>query len=850
MAFFMGAEFNGYGVDAMKEDMRILAVSALLHDIGKLCCRADKEAGEHAFAGKLYLQKYLQSPASKAVLETVQCHHAASLLQANLPAEHIAYLVCEADTIAAGAERCSEESAQSSGADAPLESIFNRLNGVSELRLADDPNLIGTDEAAFSLQPAEKVRIDAEKYKLLLERMAHCFERSQLEQGDTSELLAVLEAVAGRVPVGINHAGSADLSLYDHSKLTAAIACALYSYFQEKKIRDYSSWCCGDQNAAFREEKAFLLAAGDFSGIQDFIYSIPSAGALKALRGRSFYLELLLEHIVDELLEGAGLSRSNLIYTGGGHFYLLLPNTEAVREILDEAQRRIDAWLLEQHGTSLYLQLAAEPCSANELMNTADKDGVKGNRTGDIFRRVSGKLSAGKASRYDEAALRQLFDPSSCYNRVLDRARECVVCHTSSRQLSPYEARPDGGEACPSCQSLYRLGQKLLSERVAFVTGETKEGGFAVPSLGNSGLYITPVTVEKAEQLAALGAVKRVYVKNEIKTNIKQAIRLRAGDYAYSTATGHVADFRELAQGSDGIERLGVLRADVDFLGAAFVAGFADSGQGKEPYEYASLSRYAALSRQLSVFFKSHINALCAGVKEPVSLFGRQRDKRRAAIVYSGGDDMFLVGAWDQLLELALELRRAFNEYTGGKLTFSAGLALFDEKYPVSQMARLTGELESAAKNFRPEKDSIALFGLDSSCLDEGPQAAAKHVYPWSVFQKEVCGEKLAFLQSKLSFGGESDPARINVGKGQLYKWLLLLDTEDDGKFNLARFAYSLARMDPGQNQPQQRREAYQQIKQKLFQWGSDPLARRQLVTAIHLMIYHKRDQQNGKGER
>ena len=59
----------------------------------------------------------------------------------------------------------------------------------------------------------------------------------------------------------------------------------------------------------------------DISGIQSFIYTIGEKGALKGLRARSFYLEIMMEHIVDELLEKLSLSRANLIYTGGGHCY-------------------------------------------------------------------------------------------------------------------------------------------------------------------------------------------------------------------------------------------------------------------------------------------------------------------------------------------------------------------------------------------------------------------------------------------------------------------------------------------------------------------------------------------------
>src|SRR3972149_2930094 len=59
-----------------------------------------------------------------------------------------------------------------------------------------------------------------------------------------------------------------DVSLYDHSKTTAAIASAIYLYHKQngtlnmgdiEKIKDY-------------DDKKFLIVAGDFYGIQNFIF--------------------------------------------------------------------------------------------------------------------------------------------------------------------------------------------------------------------------------------------------------------------------------------------------------------------------------------------------------------------------------------------------------------------------------------------------------------------------------------------------------------------------------------------------------------------------------------------------
>lgn len=114
--------------------------------------------------------------------------------------------------------------------------------------------------------------------------------------------------------------------------------------------------------------------------------------------------------------------------------------------------------------------------------------------------------------------------------------------------------------------------------------------------------------------------------------------------------------------------------------------------------------------------------------------------------MYSGGDDLFLVGAWDDLMGFAVDLKRVFSVYTNGKLTFSAGLGLYSSTYPISRMAEVTGELEELAKN-SPGKNSIALFGSGTEYHrnEKNGGAAEKEnaaVYTWDEFIEKVHGEK------------------------------------------------------------------------------------------------------------
>lgn len=130
------------------------------------------------------------------------------------------------------------------------------------------------------------------------------------------------------------------------------------------------------------------------------------------------------------------------------------------------------------------------------------------------------------------------------------------------------------------------------------------------------------------------------YTKNDIYTGKHMMTKIWVGDYT----TGDT--FEQFAEQADGIKRIGVLRADVDNLGTTFVYGFQrKNGDGK----YATLSRAATLSRQLSLFFKCYINELL------------EKEERKVAIVYSGGDDVFLVGAWNDVIAACVDLKKLWN---------------------------------------------------------------------------------------------------------------------------------------------------------------------------------------------
>ena len=207
-------------------------------------------------------------------------------------------------------------------------------------------------------------------------------------------------------------------------------------------------------------------------------------------------------------------------------------------------------------------------------------------------------------------------------------------------------------------------------------------------------------------------------------------------------------------------------------------------------------------------------------------------------VVYSGGDDIFAIGTWNDIIEFSVDLRTAFKEFTNGKITMSAGIGFFSENFPVYQMAERTGELEKIAKSYRkenseiPTKDAIALFGDIHDKLN--------HVYDWNTFIDRVLNEKYAYLKSVVIFEENNNSDKIFVGKSKWYSLMNLIENRlksKDERINIARFAYTLARI----RNNSKNKENYLKFKEKLFNWIKDKEDAKHLLTAINVIIYEER---------
>jgi CRISPR-associated protein Csm1 len=161
-----------------------------------------------------------------------------------------------------------------------------------------------------------------------------------------------------------------------------------------------------------------------------------------------------------------------------------------------------------------------------------------------------------------------------------------------------------------------------------------------------------------------------------------------------------IKDFALMALQSQGISRVGVLRMDVDNLGAIF-------GQ----YLRGSMAQVSALSAALELFFAGHLNHICYEINE------QGEHKNVLYVIYAGGDDLFAVGAWDRMPLLAERIQGDFAAYTSHNphLTISGGVTLEGRKFPLYRAAERAGEAEGKAKKHTRldgrEKDAFCFLG-------------------------------------------------------------------------------------------------------------------------------------------
>ncbi len=694
----------------LEERMRI-ALGGILHDIGKFAQRAGERVSaewsegktqadfkyQHALHTWHFVQKYVPSDFQVGVLAAY--HHA--------PQNAAQRLIRLADQLSAGERDSGATRDDSDRTIHPrqLHPIFVQIRADEQHHPAYDVDreMPSPERRYFPLKPLalrrdvifphEKPLKEEQSQNAVWNAYNEMWEAFYREADALKPLpleayLEAMQALLQRYTWCIPSAyfGSVpDVSLYDHSRMTAALAVCL-SDFDDAKIQAFNhDW--QTKGGASWSEPVALLVGGDISGVQDFIYTISSKGAAKALRGRSFYLQLLTEAVLRFVLRELGLPYTNVIYSGGGHFFLLAPLSAAGK--LPQVQTAISRKLLKHHGTALYLALGW----AEVLLS-----GFQAGEFTHYWDTMHKNLQEAKSRRYTELGA-EMHALVFAVPRDGGGDKHCAVCGADDVPLSQWKEEGDEW-ICSQCRSYVEdLGKKLPTSRYLHWrfgrAQDTPRGTFA-DALKAFGAQVRLLKEdEKADSqpgdvLWALSDPEKGWPKGS--QSAARWLRYAVNQIPWDEKANAPVTFDQLQkQYNNGFERLGVLRMDVDNLGEVFKNGLGDK---------ATLSRLSALSSQMSLFFEGWVKDIIA----------RGDRAGKVYAVYAGGDDVFLIGPWDIMPDVALDIAKEFGEYTGHPgLHISGGMAFIHGKYPVYQAADDAKDAEDLAKS-HPGKNTFAFL--------------------------------------------------------------------------------------------------------------------------------------------
>ncbi|WP_367389037.1 hypothetical protein [Lewinella sp. LCG006] len=558
-----------------------------------------------------------------------------------------------------------------------------------------------------------------------------------------------------------------------------------------------------------------LMLGGDVSGIQKFLYDIVSKNASRNLKGRSFYLYILVNNIIEDLLDRLDLYQGNIVYDSGGNFLLIVPNTEEVREKIRQFEEEISKALFEQHKTTITFAFGTT---------------VFGR--GDTLREMFSEIGSQQRKKKQQPFKKQveeystLFDPEEVekggisprdvitgeeipVQELTDDVRKERACYFDPNNIE--DIRGASKEEIASGKNLISynsatqviLGQRLKGFNYWIKTTKQVDelGRIYIPRwmpvhtrVGKLEIYNYLLTSadldEHFEQLRSIPLT--ILQINEfslpewkIPPKWKFQFHLYGGNEGpttllplhpnsaylvvpktFSEMAGNVEKDRLEYGGEDYVKseldfkRLGVLRMDVDNLGRLFREGV--------PVSQTCLANHATLSRNMDYFFKGYLNKLWV------------QDYRydTTQIIYAGGDDLFVIGRWDKIYHFARSINRDFARWTGFNpaISISGGMVVVTHKYPVMKAADIAGKAEKQSKDYTITTSSKTSKGsIEKKDHEKNAFTVLGNTLRWSEVQKQddTCTDdtwtdefallEQLFLKLKTQLRGKHNPDGIPI---------------------------------------------------------------------------------------
>jgi CRISPR-associated protein Csm1 len=700
---------------------RELIIAALFHDIGKFYQRTGLQHdtsyntlssqdfgfnGAHAKWSADFLRTHLHS---NRLEDLVLYHH--NPTKAKDPGS--VRIIQEADHLSSAMDRIQREGYGEVDKE-PLKSVFPQIHFSSDTAQVPADIYYPLTSLGITNTTFPGGKSDGHTWKLTpaYEKLWREFvvEFGQLgKDPSVLTLLYLLKKYTSLMPSAA-YRHEPDIPLYDHVKTTAAISLCL---------------ALGDT------EKPFLLIQGDLSGIQSFIFDVASPDEArkrmaKRLRGRSFWLSLLMDAVAAQIVKDLDLSEPCILWNTGGNLLILAPNTSDAKEKIAGIRKTVNQGLLDSIGGVLFLALESLACTKEEIRKFSDT------RT-----KLAQLTNAQKRQKFIECEISFLPRGGNA-----DLARFCNICGAPI---------PIPGAPCESCRQHEDLGEWLARARF-MIRGSTHSVAFHRFGLDSTYGFFTEPKIDPGSTIFWINDT------DFIREGYLDCGFLFIGNTVpLDTSHGGILSFGEMAHLAKGAPKLGVLKADVDNLGKIFSFGL--------PEQMRSISRIHTMSIQLQWFFSGYLNTLCrefmvypnlcdqcsAGArkitfyeytedtsapqqrtffetKNPCPTCARQGIPK-VYIVFSGGDDLLIVGAYDAIIELAGRMQEDFRKYTceNPDITISAGIALVNPQLPVSRAVQAAQEQLDTSKN--EGKNRISLFDECIPWRDGGYSGYEKGYY-------------------------------------------------------------------------------------------------------------------------
>ena len=676
------------------EDYKLIDVAygALLHDIGKFYQRTYEKSDlsrrelettryhkngnyySHLHSGytSRFLNKYLEMNNEFEKL-TSEHHHIDE-------SEHFLNIIKKADQIASAIDR-QDELKDNEAENKKGSFITARLYSVlSEVHFGKEKN----DNSIFSLSTRDQMNIpdanfvhkslkeSVDEYKILFDEFADEIEKNiylkkRVNFIAYNYMYNLLNKYLVTVPASTYGGVKSAVSLFDHLKISSAIASCLYDK------------TCYDQ-------EMFYMLEIDVSGIQSFIYQVVEGsgtkpGLSKALRGRSILVGLITNAISYAFLNEFGLTVSNILFNTGGGSMILLPYNQSIEKRVMDLSKKIRKSLFDFFQTDITFVNAMLPVNKKELETFQTDKAIE----------LKSLLGRNKMRKYQD-----IIDDADFFFDKIDFNSKCNTCGRVSKS-----------EQCFICKMVEKISQIYtknesfgivydFNKTIDIKNIETLDLGFVRLLFINDKSYLIDDEISWY-----VDSINNFGFGNEIMT---------ANDVPLDKDSNTILSFEKILKLTPeeyGDKKLAILKMDVDNLGGIFAFGLKASD---EPRVQRSISKYVTMSRLMEFFFGHEIKNICREVSLKISEnIDDIKNGTMFYINYAGGDDLVIIGSAYSIVELALEIHKRFTEFTNNKnITISGGINFQNDKKPIRFGVQMAEEALSMSKD--GDKNAITLL--------------------------------------------------------------------------------------------------------------------------------------------